>query len=46
VLQELGGWESSDMVRRYAHLGKEHTAHYANQLSITDTNLAQSLCEN
>jgi len=27
VLQELGGWESSEMVRRYAHLGKEHAAH-------------------
>jgi len=34
VLQELGGWESAEMVRRYAHLGKEHTAHYANQLSL------------
>ena len=34
VLQELGGWESSDMVRRYAHLGREHTANYANQLSL------------
>ena len=34
VLQELGGWESSEMVRRYAHLGKEHTAHYANQMSF------------
>ena len=34
VLQELGGWESSEMVRRYAHFGKEHTALYANQLSL------------
>ncbi len=34
VLQELGGWESSEMVRRYAHLGNEHTAVYANQLSL------------
>ncbi len=34
VLQELGGWENSDMVRRYAHLGKEHTANYANKLSL------------
>ena len=24
VLQELGGWESSEMVRRYAHLSAEH----------------------
>ncbi len=48
VLQELGGWESSEMVRRYAHLGQEHTAVYANQLSLnldsnefSGTNLAQ-----
>ncbi len=29
VLQELGGWESFDMVRRYAHLGGQHLAGYA-----------------
>ena len=23
-LQELGGWESAEMVRRYAHLGANH----------------------
>ncbi len=34
VLQELGGWESSEMVRRYAHFGNEHTARYADQLSL------------
>lgn len=50
VLQELGGWESSEMVRRYAHLGNEHTFQYANQLSLEvtpdcaafGTNLAQN----
>lgn len=26
VLQELGGWEGSDMVRRYAHLAADHLA--------------------
>ena len=26
VLQELGGWESAEMVRRYAHLTAEHLA--------------------
>ncbi|MDE3208850.1 MAG: site-specific integrase, partial [Pseudomonadota bacterium] len=26
VLQELGGWESSEMVRKYAHLTTEHLA--------------------
>jgi len=29
VLQELGGWESADMVRRYAHLGSTHLAKYS-----------------
>lgn len=29
VLQELGGWSSPDMVRRYAHLAPGHTAAYA-----------------
>ncbi len=29
VLQELGGWESVEMVRRYAHLGNTHLASYA-----------------
>lgn len=33
VLQELGGWETVDMVRRYAHLAAEHTAHYAERTS-------------
>lgn len=32
VLQELGGWESTDMVRRYAHLGAAHLAGYAANL--------------
>jgi integrase len=29
VLQELGGWESAEMVRRYAHLSAGHLAKYA-----------------
>lgn len=37
ALQELGGWESQEMVRRYAHLSAEHLAPYANSLcSSTD----------
>lgn len=31
VLQELGGWESSEMVRRYAHLSTVHLADYVNR---------------
>lgn len=33
ALQELGGWESSEMVRKYAHLACEHLAPYAERLS-------------
>ena len=32
ALQELGGWESAEMVRRYAHLAADHLAPYANRL--------------
>ena len=32
ALQELGGWESSEMVRRYAHLAPDHLAPYADNL--------------
>lgn len=31
VLQELGGWASLEMVRRYAHLSTEHLAHYVDR---------------
>jgi integrase len=36
ALQELGAWESADMVRRYAHLGQNHLAHYAENLCQPD----------
>jgi integrase len=48
VLQELGGWESEEMVRRYAHLAPSQLAEYAEQLArpqavrVTGTNLVQS----
>ena len=29
TLQDLGGWHSSEMVRKYAHLSPEHLAQYA-----------------
>lgn len=32
ALQELGGWESASMVRRYAHMAAEHLAPYADRL--------------
>jgi integrase len=33
VLQELGGWECVDMVRKYAHLSSDHLAEYADRMS-------------
>jgi integrase len=32
ALQELGGWQSAAMVRRYAHLAADHLAPYAQRL--------------
>jgi hypothetical protein len=37
VLQELGGWKSETMVRRYVHMSVKHLAPYANQLIFPDT---------
>jgi len=50
ALQELGGWESPEMVRRYAHLAADHLAPYADRLCAlrvvepdgNDTNSAQA----
>ncbi len=33
ALQELGGWQGSEMVRRYAHLGSEHLAEHAERIT-------------
>lgn len=32
VLQELGGWESPEMVRRYAHFAAGHLVQYVDNL--------------
>ncbi|MNV97397.1 site-specific tyrosine recombinase XerC [compost metagenome] len=32
VLQEMGGWESIEMVRRYAHLAASHLTEHARQI--------------
>jgi integrase len=37
VLQELGGWKSEAMVRRYAHMSVKHLQPYADQLILPDT---------
>ena len=41
ALQEMAGWETEKMVRRYAHLAAGHLAVYADNLKIHGTNLAQ-----
>jgi integrase len=42
VLQELGGWETPSMVRRYAHLASDHLAAYAGKVELTTgTNSSQ-----
>lgn len=33
ALQELGGWESAEMVRKYAHLSSDHLAAYVDRVS-------------
>ena len=35
ALQEMGGWESPEMVRRYAHLAADHLSPYAESLCST-----------
>ena len=42
ALQELGGWESPEMVRRYAHLGAGHLAAYAARLCAMPAVAAES----
>ena len=44
VIQEMGAWESAEMVRRYAHLAPEQFAQHARVLDgvLSVTNLAQS----
>lgn len=37
VLQELGGWKSESMVRRYAHMSVKHLQPYADQLILPGT---------
>ena len=42
VLQELAGWETPSMVRRYAHLAADHLAAYAGKVDVMGTNWAQA----
>lgn len=42
ALQELGGWECADMVRRYAHVAPCHLAQYANAVGTSASQSAES----
>lgn len=35
VLKELGGWETLEMVKLYAHLNADHLLNYANHVKLT-----------
>lgn len=35
VLKELGGWETIEMVQKYAHLNADHLLSYVNQVNFT-----------
>ena len=37
ALRELGGWSTTQMVQRYAHLSAEHLAECANRLGCPRT---------
>ncbi len=41
MLQELAGWETEKMARRYAHFAASHLAVYADKLEISGTNTAR-----
>jgi hypothetical protein len=43
VIQEMGAWESSEIVKRYAHLAPEQFAKHARAVDdvLNGTNLAQ-----
>ena len=45
VLQELGGWKSAEMVRRYAHMSVKHLQPYADQLifEVTENKKSKAL---
>lgn len=47
ALQEMGGWESIEMVQRYAHLAPNHLVEHARRIDeamgINDTNMARAL---
>ncbi|KEA52745.1 integrase [Mangrovibacter sp. MFB070] len=47
VLQEMGGWESIDMVRRYAHLAPNHLSEHAKKIDaiFSESDTKKSQCD-
>lgn len=45
VLQELGAWESVEMVQRYAHLNSSHLAEYAEQITHSKLEVCPKLSQ-
>ncbi len=41
VLQTMGGWETTEMVQRYAHLAVQHLAEHAERIAPDDTITSQ-----
>lgn len=37
TLKELGGWETLEMVKKYAYLNADHLLEHANKVEIYDT---------
>ena len=42
VLQEMGGWKSIEMVKRYAHLSAKHLVDHAERIVTHGTSASQS----
>lgn len=42
TLKELGGWETLEMVKKYAHLNADHLLEHANKVEFNGTFTAQS----
>ena len=41
VLQELGGWECVEMVRKYAHFSTVHLAEYVDRVSNANVEVGE-----
>jgi hypothetical protein len=46
ALQDVGGWSSAEMVRRYAHLAADHLSPYAEKLCCPLTVVPETLGTN